>query len=214
MDSTPFFLGTALGALHVLSGPDHLAAIAPLASITPKANIFTPQANIGGARAWRIGLRWGLGHSGGVLLVALAALFLRDVLPIDALSSASERLVGLVLIGLGAWGFYRLMGTGVEARPAAHAHAAFAVGTLHGLAGSSHLLGVLPAVAQSTRVAALVYLGGFALGTIAAMAAFASGVGWVAQRADSSRVPFQRKLCGATSALAIGVGVYWLAVTS
>jgi hypothetical protein len=198
MDVAPFALGCGLGALHVLTGPDHLAAIAPLATFDR-------------SRAWRVGVRWGLGHSGGVLLVALAALWLRDALPLERLSSFSERLVGVVLIGLGAWGFFRLMRSGVAAPRAPHAHTAFAFGTLHGLAGSSHLLGVLPAVAQETSTAALTYLGGFALGTLAAMAAFASSVGWLAARAEARRTHFHRELCGATSAAAIAVGVYWLA---
>ena len=64
--------GLAAGLIHVLSGPDHLAAVAPLAG--------------GRGRAWRAGFLWGLGHSGGVLAVGLLALALRGALPIDALS--------------------------------------------------------------------------------------------------------------------------------
>jgi len=41
--------GLAAGLIHVLSGPDHLAAVAPLAG--------------GRGRAWRAGFLWGLGHS-------------------------------------------------------------------------------------------------------------------------------------------------------
>jgi hypothetical protein len=196
MDSFAIVSGALLGLVHVLSGPDHLAAIAPLAG--------------GGQRApaW-LGVRWGLGHSSGVLLVAVAALFARDLLPFEALSSWSERMVGLALIGLGAWGFYRS-----RARPARehrHERTAFAFGTLHGLAGSSHLLGVLPALAQPTRTDALVYLAGFALGTIAAMAAFASAIGWLASRAQVRGAALHTRLCGVTSAAAVLVGVWWLA---
>jgi len=46
--------GVAAGVVHVLSGPDHLAAIAPYA-VTDKT------------RSWKTGVRWGLGHSTGVL---------------------------------------------------------------------------------------------------------------------------------------------------
>ena len=50
-----------------------------------------------------------------------------------------------------------------------HGHAAFAVGTLHGLAGSSHLLGIVPALAlpsdaRGGRLSAL-----FGMGSVAAM---------------------------------------------
>ena len=50
-----------------------------------------------------------------------------------------------------------------------HAHASFCLGVLHGIAGSSHFLGVLPALALPTRAAALTYIGAFGVGTVAAM---------------------------------------------
>ena len=56
------------------------------------------------------------------------------------------------------------MGTNIErSRRSAtttrgHGRAAFAVGTLHGLAGSSHLLGILPALAMPSDLAAGIYL--------------------------------------------------------
>jgi hypothetical protein len=60
--------GVVAGLIHVVSGPDHLAAVAPLALSSR-------------TRAWREGWRWGLGHTSGVLVVALAALALREALP-------------------------------------------------------------------------------------------------------------------------------------
>ena len=83
--------GFAAGLVHVLSGPDHLAAVAPLAA---------GQAN----GQWRTGLRWGLGHTAGVLLIGLLMIALRGFLPIDALSAYSERVIGVVLLGVGALG--------------------------------------------------------------------------------------------------------------
>jgi len=83
--------GLSAGAIHVLAGPDHLAAVAPLAADRHR-------------RPWTAGMLWGLGHAGGVLLVGIAALVLREVLPLERLSASSERLVGLVLIGIGVWG--------------------------------------------------------------------------------------------------------------
>jgi len=61
--------GLLAGAFHVLSGPDHLAAVAPLALSSE------------GRHAWREGWRWGLGHTAGVIVVALVALALRGLLP-------------------------------------------------------------------------------------------------------------------------------------
>src|SRR2546426_10826940 len=62
--------GLIAGAVHVWSGPDHLAALAPLAVRRPR-------------RAWVPGMRWGLGHSAGVGLIGLLSLWLRDWLPVD-----------------------------------------------------------------------------------------------------------------------------------
>ena len=56
--------GLLAGALHVVATPDHLAILAP----------FSVEARRG---AWRVGLRWGLGHAFGLVTFATAAWFLR-----------------------------------------------------------------------------------------------------------------------------------------
>ena len=89
--------GFAAGAGHVLAGPDHLGAVGPLAARSPQ-------------NAWKSGLRWGLGHTAGVLIVGVLFLALREVLPIDLISGWSERLVGVVLIAIGAWGLRTALG--------------------------------------------------------------------------------------------------------
>src|SRR5687767_13050401 len=172
-----FLAGLAAGLLHVFSGPDHLAAIAPLAA--------------GGDRGqWKAGLQWGIGHTTGVLLIALLLLLLREQLPLDAISANSERVVGALLIAVGAWGIWRAMQLGV--RPHGHSHAAphhesyagasFVMGTFHGLAGSSHLFGVLPALAFPSRQSSILYLAGFGVGAVAGMTAFAAAMGLLSHR--------------------------------
>ncbi len=184
----------------MLSGPDHLAAIAPYA--------------VDGKRlAWRTGVRWGLGHAAGALTVALLVLAVREALPIDAVSAWGERLVGFVLIGIGIWGICAARAH-VRPRPRDHAaqvhrHAAFAVGTLHGLAGSAHLLGVLPALALPSDFAAGSYLLLFGTGSVAAMGTFASLVGWIANRPGVSSPRAQSALLGLSSLVGIAVGGYW-----
>jgi hypothetical protein len=179
--------GLTAGLIHVLSGPDHLAAVAPLAG--------------GRGRAWRAGFLWGLGHSGGVLAVGLLALALRGALPIDALSSWSEPLVGI-----GLWGFARVLRGPIHSH--LHVRAAAAVGVLHGIAGSAHFLGVLPALALPSAAASFGYLSGFALGTVAAMSGFAGGLGLIGGSDDAPR--HRRWLLSASSAIAIVVGLVWI----
>jgi hypothetical protein len=193
--------GLLAGFIHVFSGPDHLAAIAPYAVD-------------GKSRAWRTGIRWGLGHTAGVLGIGLLMLMLRDALPVGAVSAWSERLVGVVLLGIGTWGLYKAL---AHARPRPHVHgthvhgrAAFAVGTLHGLAGSNHLLGILPVLALPSTLIAGFYLLLFGAGCVAAMGIFASLVGWVAGRRGAGAPRMQAGLMSLASLTAVIVGGVWI----
>lgn len=187
--------GLATGLVHVLSGPDHLAAVAPLA-----ADPDRPQ--------WRAGLQWGLGHTAGVMVIGLLLISLRQALPIDAISAYSERIVGVALLLVGVWGFARARAR----KPHVHAAAgaSFAMGALHGLAGSSHLFGVLPALALPTPLAAVAYLAGFGVGAVLAMTAFSALVGAIAMRATRRGVNAYRSVLYACSLSAVLVGGFWL----
>ena len=65
--------GFSAGLIHVLSGPDHLAAVAPFAAEQDRGQ-------------WRAGFRWGLGHTVGVLIIGMLLVPLRGVLPIQVVS--------------------------------------------------------------------------------------------------------------------------------
>ena len=122
-------------------------------------------------------MQWGFGHTAGVLLIATLLLLLKEQLPLDAISAYSERIVGMSLIVVGAWGVWKASRAVIT--PHSHTGASFAMGAIHGLAGSSHLFGVLPALAFSVVSDSILYLAGFGLGAIAGMTAFAAGVGLV-----------------------------------
>lgn len=193
-----FLAGIAAGLLHVFSGPDHLAAVAPLASDREHGH-------------WLTGLQWGIGHTMGVVLIATLLLLLKDQLPIAAISAYSERIVGASLIMIGSWGVWRAFQQ--RRRPHDHSHthagASFSMGTIHGLAGSSHLFGVLPALAFPSRLLSILYLAGFGLGAIAGMTAFSTAVGLVSSKL-SRRSRSYSGLLYATSAAALVVGGVWL----
>lgn len=199
------FAGLAAGLLHVFSGPDHLAAVAPLA-LSGKTSRGARGLRVEG---WRVGLQWGLGHTAGVLLIATLLLFIKEQLPLDAISAYSERIVGVSLILVGAWGIRgawvrRCEGAKVQGH--SHAGASFAMGIIHGLAGSSHLFGVLPALAFATRPESALFLGGFGMGAMAAMSAFAAGIGFM-----SIRFARFNSVLYASSAAALVIGGFWLA---
>jgi hypothetical protein len=187
--------GLLAGALHVVLGPDHLAALTPLSLDAPGS-------------AWRAGLRWGLGHAAAVALVCVPALLLREALPLEALSGLGERLVGISLVGLGTWGLMRALftrlGAAAPSMHAAHGHTAFAFGSLHGIAGSAHLVGVLPALALSSRAATLGYLVAFSVGSVLAMTGFSAALG------NLGRLRARRALLACGSAASLGIGCLWL----
>ena len=209
--------GALAGLFHVLAGPDHLAAVGPLALD-------------GRRRGWLAGWTWGIGHASGVVLVAALAILLRDLLPpVDAISAWSERLVGAALIGIGFWALRRSArvqpaphahGTvshdhlHVQAGPGwmrriGHAHASFCLGVLHGVAGSSHFVGVLPALALPTRAAALTYIVAFGAGTVAAMTGFAAAAGCASGFARAHS-PAYRTMMATAAVAAIVIGGVWL----
>jgi hypothetical protein len=209
--------GALAGLFHVLAGPDHLAAVAPLAVDRWR-------------RGWLPGCTWGMGHTSGVVVVALIAVLLRDVLPpIDLISAWSERLVGAALIVVGLWALRRsariqpkphLHGAfhhdhlHMQAGPGwlqrlGHAHASFCFGVLHGVAGSAHFFGVIPALALPTRTAAVTYVAAFGIGTIAAMTAFAAALS-LAGRSAQPHPHLHRALLAGAAVLAIIVGGMWL----
>lgn len=191
------FAGLAAGLLHVFSGPDHLAAVAPLVADDGRQRV----------EGWRTGLQWGIGHTIGVLVIACLLLLLREQLPLDAISAYSERIVGVALILVGGWGVWRASRTGFKPHGHSHSGASFAMGALHGLAGSSHLFGVLPALAFSTRAESALYLAGFGAGAVVAMSAFAAVMGLLTTK-------FSRRhssgLLYASSAAALVIGGFWL----
>ncbi len=212
--------GIVAGLIHVFSGPDHLAAIAPLA-----------MKRQGGA--WLTGLRWGMGHASGVAFVGILSLILRGILPIDLISNWSDRLVGVLLIGIGLWTLRKAMlihthahshdgdvheHVHIHGRAGAkahslkrhmHTHAAFGIGTLHGLSGSSHFLAIIPALAMPSNALAMTYLGCYGVGTVLAMIVFASAINSVSMR-YAGTVKVYRGLMFACSAIAVVVGSVWL----
>lgn len=197
--------GLAAGLTHALSGPDHLSAVAPLV-------VGERKSSSGG---WKTGLLWGIGHSVGVWLMGLLAFALREVLPLERVSSWSERLVGAMLIAVGLWGLRKAFGPRLEGE--AHVHArprhpstALWIGSLHGLAGSSHILGLFPALAFASRSASLAYIGGFGLGAILAMVAFASALGLASVRLTAGGGRGYQALLGGASAVSIVLGGFWL----
>ncbi len=191
--------GIAAGSAHVASGPDHLAALAPLAVASR-------------LRAVWIGAAWGVGHGAGVVFLGGLGLLGPELWDVERLSAVSEFLVGVLLIWLGAWALFRCRRPLAEttdrpySRRRHHVHGAFGIGFLHGAAGLSHLFGVVPSLAM-TRGDATRYLVAYLLGAVLAMALF----GWVMGLLSRNSGPrLVRLVLAATGASAILLGCCWL----
>eukprot|EP00559_Dactyliosolen_fragilissimus_P007673 CAMPEP_0184857616 /NCGR_PEP_ID=MMETSP0580-20130426/2768_1 /TAXON_ID=1118495 /ORGANISM="Dactyliosolen fragilissimus" /LENGTH=296 /DNA_ID=CAMNT_0027353317 /DNA_START=121 /DNA_END=1008 /DNA_ORIENTATION=- len=94
-------LGVGMGFVHVLTGPDHLSALATLS------------ANVGNFRAFWYGIRWGIGHSTGLVIVGIVMIALDnsdDDGKIDmpkTLSIVLESIVGIFMLLLGFYGLWK-----------------------------------------------------------------------------------------------------------
>ncbi|NPA43424.1 MAG: sulfite exporter TauE/SafE family protein [Chlorobi bacterium] len=198
-DILPFFTGFAAAVAHVLSGPDHLAAVTPLALDESR-------------QSWKIGWWWGWGHLTGMLAIGAAVYGLKEWLPLRDAGRWSEKLVGILLLGLGIWILLReiQIPRGMEKTSFLSARSgrkwyAFGFGVVHGVAGLSHVVWMLPVLAWSLGKTA-VYLAGFGAGTLSAMSLYAAVIGkWGASGRISLR--WWRRL---SAWAAIGVGIWWL----
>ena len=224
--------GIVASMAHVITGPDHLAAVTPLAIDSRK-------------KSWIIGLSWGIGHTTGMLIIGGLFILLKGLLPVDKISAHSEVLVGIMLIIIGLWAIRRIL---KKKPPHQHVHphihitpkfmvhihshehndqpdhlhehkknwhqnagTALLVGIVHGFSGFSHLLAVLPALALPSTAAAVYYLTGFAIGTVLTMVMVTLILGTIAYHSSlkkKSNFLFGFSLSGGI--LAVVIGIFWI----
>lgn len=213
-------------SLHVISGPDHLAAVTPLAISSQR-------------KGWKIGLLWGVGHLLGMLIIGGLFWSFRELIPVDSISKYSEQLVAFVLIGVGLWTFFRIF---IEQKNLIQKHnshnektnstyisselkpieenierniwSSLAIGFLHGLAGVAHFILLLPILAFETKLQGLEYIIGFAIGTVIAMTLYAlilGNISFYSKKSNDPKIFKAIRFLGGLFALLIGV--YWLYVT-
>lgn len=222
--------GLIASMLHVITGPDHLAAVMPFAIESKK-------------KAWKIGLFWGVGHLVGMLSIGILFMFFKELIPVDKISNYSEQLVGIVLVIIGVWAFYKIfkedsthkhLHIHSENSPIIHTHthehshekshhhihnktlkqsntASFSIGFLHGLAGIAHFLLFIPVLSFESQSDSVFYIIGFGMGIIIAMTAFAFVMGQIASKVKNghNEVLFKGiRLAGGL--FAIIIGIYWM----
>jgi len=202
-DSAPLLLGLALGMRHAFD-PDHIVA---MSTIVSRERSIARAAFLGGA--------WGAGHCLSLFAVGLAVILLRVPMP-EAWSLLFERLVGVMLIVLGvaslAW----------RPRSASDVHATsawsttgfsrrrpFAVGLVHGLAGSGALAIAVLATIPS-RAAGLLYVALFGAGAVGGMMLITALFGVPMRFAVRARAGAGRWLPAAASLGSVAFGIWYL----
>ena len=222
--------GLVAGLLHVVSGPDHLAAVLPMAVDAPRRSV-------------RLGVLWGIGHGLGV--IGLGGLFFafRSVTDIAWISFSSELIVGVLLVALGVWALRRSRlvvvhhhahehppppsdkpGPTPHAHPHVHFndptvdrpqhvekgqhrfhhHSTLGFGFIHGLAGAGHLVVAMPMLALSAALG-VVYLVSYLAGGMAAMMGFAYCAGALVRK--PAWIPTALRMAGLGSMV---VGLFWI----
>lgn len=205
-------LGASSGALHAVTGPDHVLSLGPLMLGRPPA-------------PWRIGLSWGAGHALGTLLLALPVVWFTQSVHLPWLAALGDRLAGLALIATAAWSFFhgrahtasvaRVVAGGAAAAGAAEASAAtrvvarnaLLVGVVHGVTGAASLLLLVPMLAAGSRLVSVGFLVAFALGSTLGMALLTSLLARLGSRLQPRLIGRARALlCSASAAL----GAFWV----
>jgi uncharacterized membrane protein YfcA len=217
--------GATFGILHILSGPDHIAAI-----ITISANK--------GYKAFIIGAKWGIGHAIGLLIIFAV------LLTIDAeilyKTKIAEWIVGCFLVLLGFHGFYKirnynkLIGSyenneSIEDNKDNEIQSnnnnnkksiyvyiitlskekllSLITGILHGLAGTGGVLGVLPAILIENKEKSAAYLTTFCISGIITMSIFSAIWGEISKKATRK---LGKIILGTSSLLSVIIGFLWI----
>ncbi|KAH7447243.1 hypothetical protein KP509_01G098600 [Ceratopteris richardii] len=197
------------GCLHTLTGPDHLAALAPLCIGRAKLESAI------------VGALWGCGHDAGQIIFGLLFLLLKEKLKLELLQLWSSRIVGITLLAIGAIGLKEAQvpvsvlaveGPGtpevVEDKTITHRLRTFATGIIYGLQPDA-LFMILPALALPSRFAGGAYLVMFLLGTVVAMGSYTAFIGSCGQALESRLPSITQRLSIGSSFVAIifGLGI-------
>ncbi len=213
-----WFLITALllGMVHSFD-VDHLCAVSSFASHTRRAR----------DAAW-LGVRWAVGHSVALAVFGGGLVVMKAALP-EWFGAVAEFLVGLALVAVGIW----VIREGLRRRQFhvhwhdhdgqrhvhihshahdeshTHRHKLTVIGMLHGLAGTSGVMVLIPVTLAQSVPGALLYIAAFGAGTTLSMALFCACAGrvfvWLARWQTLMRV-----LRGGVGATSCAVGVFWM----
>ena len=207
--------GLIAGIIHVIGGADHLIAMAPSSITNPKI-------------ALKNGVSWGLGHSSGVILLSILAIFFKDIAHLNRFSNYAEFLVGVSLLIIGIIAIKNSFKFNIHShihehnngifhkhfhyhrdkdkKHNPHSHALTSLGLLHGIAGGSHLIAVIPALALPIEQA-LGYLFAYLIGSLIVMTFFTFLIAVFTVNAGQN---FIKRLIGFAGGMSFSMGLFWM----
>ncbi len=194
------FTGFYLGGVHILSAPDHLAAIVPLSLMDKK-------------RSWRIGLLWGIGHLIGLLGLGVLLYYFKSLVNLEALTHYGMLYIAILLLFVGGWIIYKSKNTYLLQTPKAHGHLSkitIGTGIVHGFAGFSHIYTLAPTLSMND-VAFFSYFGGFALGSIVSVVFFTYLLCFLPERLIAKQSLYKKIILG-SGILTVILGIIMIAL--
>ncbi len=207
--------GLIAGVIHVISGADHLIAMAPSSITNPKI-------------ALKNGFSWGIGHSSGVIILSTIAIFFKDIAHLNKFSYFAEFLVGISLLIIGIIAIKNSLKFNIHShlhihkngishkhlhyhdikntKHSRHSHALTSLGILHGIAGGSHLIAVIPALALPIQDA-LAYLLAYLFGSLVIMSSFTYLISLSTVNVGKNII---QRLIALAGGMSFSMGLFWV----
>ena len=162
-------------------------------------------------------------------MLAFLAIFIKDITPLNKFSNIAEFLVGISLLIVGLFAIKNSFQLSIHSHPHKHengiahrhfhfhvkeqknnnykhSHALTSLGVLHGIAGGSHFLAVLPALALPITSACL-YLISYLIGSLTSMNLFTCLISFTTFKAGQK---FIKRLIALAGGLSFSLGLFWI----
>ena len=161
-------------------------------------------------------------------MLAFLAIFIKDITPLNKFSNIAEFLVGISLLIVGVFAIKNSFQLSIHSHShkhengidhrhfhfhvkeqkinKKHSHALTGLGLIHGIAGGSHFLAVLPALALPL-ISAFLYLISYMIGSLTSMSLFTCLISFTTIKASQK---FIKRLIAGAGGLSFSFGLFWI----